>query len=135
MSRDRRNRVTVQLRHDETWRGGYSAAVKLLQRPLRYDVFWQAEGDRDGMNSGSVYGITPEAAVERIEGLASYGDFIDITATSQKLSGIRVDHGVAIAHADKRRVIFDPERITEGLRGDWYHHNHIAIINPRLVLG
>lgn len=51
------------------------------------------------------------------------------------IENIRFDESIALVQADERRIIYDPEKILEGISGRWYSHSIIVINRPNLKLG
>ena len=53
----------------------------------------------------------------------------------RQLEQVRYDENPALGHTDPRRTIYNPEKILNGLNGDFYSHNIIFISQDGLELG
>src|SRR3989344_4804163 len=128
------DKVIVYLNRDEEGKKvNYKQALKLCEdQNYRYDIHWCAEGDKDGMSSGNTDNLHPNTLKERVEGLAGFWDRIHISRKTLRMS--KVEQGdIALASADKRRRVYDPDKFTEGLEADYgkfYWHNVIVVNDP-----
>ena len=52
-----------------------------------------------------------------------------------RLNQVRYDENVALAHTDARRIIYEPEKILEGIGGIWHPHNVMVLKQGCLEMG
>ena len=53
----------------------------------------------------------------------------------ERLRQVRYDENVALAHQDARRIIYDPDKIFDGLTEVFCQHNIITLLQDGLELG
>ena len=105
-----------------------------LDREHVYDLFWRGYSDRDGMNSGEVLSLSRKELLSRISKLEKFGDLLEIMPRTTRLGMVRREE-VDAEHADIRRFIYDPEKILAGLKGTWFPHSILTVMQSNSLLG
>lgn len=101
----------------------------------RYDLSWVARHDKDGMNSGETNNLTRENLLKGVGQLKQYGDYLYIRSKTMRMGRVQYQPTTAVAHADRRRVIYNPTKVLDGLRGEYFPHKIMALTENDLLLG
>lgn len=113
----------------------YGDVKRVTDSAHRYDLHWNCPFDKDDMNSGSQDNLTQDKLLELTEKLKKFGDYLDIRLKTVRMSKIQYQSSFAVAHADRRRVIYDPAKLLEGLKGEYFPHKIMALSKNDLLLG
>ena len=134
-------KVTILFDLDKMIETTYGRVESLIDDNHRYDILWMdSHLPSASMNSGNEDNLTPEKLLEKVRLCGKFEDLVTIKSKTRRLA--RVSHRqstfeepLALVHIDKRRTIYDPSKILDGLRGKWYPHNLISINDSSSILG